>query len=108
LKNLATDMHAILVQDTSTMNGRSYQRPPFPSTWARMQGKGRVFYTSMGHREDVWTSAPFQSVLLGGLNWATGRVNADVTPNITKVAPEANTLPAFPPPPAPKAAPAAK
>lgn len=108
LKNLATDMHAILVQDTSTMNGRSYVRPPFPSTWARMEGRGRVFYTSMGHREDVWSSAPFQSVLLGGLDWATGRVNADVTPNLAKAAPQANLLPEFPAP-APKAAqPAAK
>lgn len=103
LKNLATDMHAILVQDTSGMRGASYERPPFPSTWARMQGRGRVFYTSMGHREDVWLSAPFQSVLIGGLNWATGRVDADVTPNLGKVAPQANVLPAFPPPPPPKA-----
>lgn len=103
LKNIATDMHAILVQDTSTMNGRSYQRAPYPSTWARMQGKGRVFYTSLGHREDVWTSAAFQSLLMGGLNWATGRVDADVKPNLSQAAPKANELPAFPPPPAPKA-----
>lgn len=107
LKNIATDMHAILVQDTSTMTGRSYVRPPFPSTWARMQGKGRVFYTSMGHREDVWSSAPFQAVLMGGINWATGRVEADVTPNLTQAAPQANVLPEFPPQP-PAKAPAAK
>ncbi|MEI6862357.1 MAG: ThuA domain-containing protein, partial [Verrucomicrobiota bacterium] len=67
-----------------------------PSTWARMQGKGRVFYTSMGHRDDVWTNPAFQSVLLGGINWATGRVDADVTPNLDKVAPKANELQAAP------------
>ena len=82
------------------MTGNDYARPPFPSTWARMQGKGRVFYTSMGHREDVWTSAEFQSSLLGGINWATGRVEADVTPNLAKVAPKANELQ---PAPAPRA-----
>src|ERR1043166_2881787 len=26
----------------------------FPIFWAKEYGKGRVFYTSLGHREDVW------------------------------------------------------
>jgi uncharacterized protein len=102
LKNFASDLHVILVQDTSTMDGPSYRRPPFPSTWARMHGKGRVFYTSMGHRDDVWTSPQFQAVLIGGLEWALGRVDADVTPNIDKVTPQANVLPKYVPPPPPK------
>ena len=50
----------------------------------------------MGHREDVWTNPIFQSVLLGGLDWALRRVEADVTPNLAKVAPQANVLPKFP------------
>jgi uncharacterized protein len=99
LKNFASDLHVVLVQDTSTMDGPSYKRLPYPATWARMQGKGRVFYTSMGHRDDVWTNPGFQSVLMGGLNWALGRVDADVTPNIDKVTPEANVLPKFVEPP---------
>jgi type 1 glutamine amidotransferase len=102
LKNFAPDLHVLLVQDTSTMDGPSYKRAPYPATWARMQGKGRVFYTSMGHREDVWTSPEFQSVLMGGLNWALRRVDADVTPNIDKVTPQANVLPKFVEPPAKK------
>ncbi|MCX7824513.1 MAG: ThuA domain-containing protein, partial [Verrucomicrobiae bacterium] len=67
-----------------------YERPPFPCTWARMHGKGSVFYTSMGHREDVWTSKIFRQVLLGGLSWALGRAKADITPNLAQVAPKAN------------------
>jgi type 1 glutamine amidotransferase len=96
MKNFANDMHVVLVQDTSGMNGPMYARPNYPSTWARMYGKGRVFYTNMGHRDDVWTSAMFQSVLLGGINWAIGRTDADVTPNISQVTPEAGVLPAYP------------
>lgn len=95
LKNFTPDMHVILLQDTSTMDGPSYKRPPYPATWARMEGKGRVFYTSMGHRDDVWTNPVFQDLLMGGLNWALGRVNADVTPNLAKAAPGANTLPVW-------------
>jgi len=93
LKNFAPDMHVILVQDTSGMVGNPYARPNYPSTWAHMYGRGRVFYTNMGHRDDVWNSALFQSVLTGGVNWALGRVNADVSPNLQAAAPGAGTLP---------------
>ena len=47
----------------------------------------------MGHREDVWSNPVFQQVLLGGINWVTGRAKADVTPNLEKVTPGASTLP---------------
>lgn len=92
LKNFADDMHVVLLQVTEGMNGRDYDRPNFPSTWARQHDQGRVFYTSMGHREDVWTNKQFQDVLLGGLSWAVGNVDADVTPNLATAAPEAHTL----------------
>ena len=58
-KFLGDDLHVILVQQTEGMQGKNYQRPSFPETWARMQGKGRVFYTSMGHREDVWENPKY-------------------------------------------------
>ena len=93
LKNFAPNLHVLLIQDTSTMKNNMYQRPPYPATWARMHGKGRVFYTSMGHREDIWTNPVFQEVLAGGINWAVGNVKANVKPNIDKVTPKANELP---------------
>jgi uncharacterized protein len=93
LKNFADDLHVILVQDTKGMKNFDYERPNFPATWAHPYKKGRVFYSSMGHRDDVWQSPTFQEVLLGGLAWSLGNVNADVTPNITKVTPEASQLP---------------
>lgn len=99
LKNLAPDMHVLLVQETKGMVGDEYQRPAYPCTWARMHGKGRVFYTSLGHREDIWTSPVYQSLLEGALNWAVGRVQADVTPNLATAAPGANKLPVYVPPP---------
>ena len=99
LIRFAKDLHVILVQDCAGMNKeapadrRCYDRPPFPATWARMHGKGRVFYTSLGHREDVWSSKIFEQILLGGLSWALGRLEADITPNIDQVAPQANEFP---------------
>ena len=71
LKNFADDLHVLLVNETKDMHDKCYQRPPYPASWIRNYGKGRVFYTSMGHREDVWTSPQFQSLgsrrnLVGG------------------------------------------
>jgi type 1 glutamine amidotransferase len=96
LKDFSPDLHVILVQETKDMKGPSYQRPPFPATWARKHGQGRVFYTSMGHRDDVWASSTFQSILLGGLAWAVGNVKADVTPNVAKACPTYQALPPKP------------
>jgi uncharacterized protein len=91
-KNFAKDLHVILVQETKHMQGDCYQRPDFPCTWARMHGKGRVFYTSLGHREDVWTNPFFQAIVQGGMSWTMGNVNHDVKPNIDRVTPKANQL----------------
>ena len=88
----AKDLHVILVQETEGMQGPMYQRPPYPATWARLQGKGRVFYTSMGH-EQIWDSLTFRAVLLGGIAWALGNAEASVTPNIAQVTPGANEMP---------------
>lgn len=93
LKNFSDDLHVILVQDTQGMNGKDYQRPPYPATWARRHEKGRVFYTSMGHREDVWTNSVFQQLLLGALSWAFGDAEFDPQPNIKEVTPGAHVMP---------------
>lgn len=90
LKNFANDLHVILAQDCTGMTGPMYQRGTFPETWARMDGQGRVFYTSMGHREDVWQKPQFQALVLGALNWTSRRIDCDVTPNIATATPEAN------------------
>src|SRR5262249_4560498 len=98
LKNFAPDLHVILVQDTESMTDfpkqdPDYVRPSYPATWARMHQKGRVFFTSMVHKDEVWKSDVFQQLLLGALAWATGNVNADVPANIEKVTPKASDLP---------------
>jgi type 1 glutamine amidotransferase len=88
-KNIAPDMQVIFVQETGSMEEQVYKdRKPYPETWARAQGKGRVFYSSMGHREDVWTNPMFQQILLGGLSWAAGNIQAEVKPNLKEACPD--------------------
>src|ERR1700681_4084376 len=51
----------------------------FAVTWAKMFGKGRVYYTSMGHVEANWDKPEFQHMMTGAIKWAVGLENADVT-----------------------------
>lgn len=104
LKDFTPDLHVLSVIDAPAMKGIEYQRPPYPTTWARMEGKGRVWFTAMGHREDIWTNPTFQKILTGGVQWALGEKRADVPANLKETAPGAMTNPPFPPPAAPKPA----
>ena len=98
LKDFATDMHVILTLDTNGMKGEPYQRPPYPMTWARMHGKGRVFFTAIGDRPENWEIPFFVNLLGGGIRWALGDVNAKVDRNITQAAPGYAVIPPKNPP----------
>lgn len=53
----------------------------YPIAWCRKYGKGRVFYTALGHREDVLESDKFKKHLLGGINWTLKRAKGSEKPN---------------------------
>jgi type 1 glutamine amidotransferase len=93
LKDFRTDLHVILTLDTKGMSGKPYERPPYPMTWARMEGKGRVFYTAIGDRPENWSSPLFVNILGGGIRWAIGDAKASLTQNLTQVAPGYNVIP---------------
>ena len=75
------------------MQDPDYKRPPFPIAWARKEGKGRVYYNAMGHREDIWTSERFHQILAGAVGWATGRADAQLDENMSATTPQAGMLP---------------
>lgn len=71
----------------------------YPISWCKAFGKGRVFYTSLGHREDVWdpntapsfkrenspeVSRAYQKHILGGIQWALGLAKGDAKPQTMK------------------------
>ena len=91
-KNFAKDLHVILLQETLFMKGDVYRRPDYPATWARIHGRGRVFYTSLGHREEVWTDPFFHAVVQAGVGWVMKQFDFDVAPNLDKAAPQAGQL----------------
>jgi hypothetical protein len=106
LRNFAPDLHVLQWIATWSVKNHpggdaGYRRPPYPVTWIRRQGKGRVFFSALGHREDVWEHPLFQSMFLGALDWVIGRKAADTRPNLAQVTPLAAELPPRPAPPAP-------
>ncbi len=76
-------VHDLLVLDRHP-NDRTPGR--YPIAWTRDYGKGRVFYTALGHRKDLWDTDPllkdrknpvataeaFRAHILGGIIWALG------------------------------------
>jgi type 1 glutamine amidotransferase len=53
----------------------------FAVTWAKTYGKGRVYYSTLGHPEDNWDDPRLQQMYLEAIKWAMGLVDADVAPS---------------------------
>lgn len=98
LKDFQSDLRVILTLDTQGMHGACYERAPYPVTWARMHGKGRVFYTAIGDRPENWKNEFFLNLLGGGIRWAIGDVNANVESNLKQAAPGYAEIPPKEPP----------
>jgi type 1 glutamine amidotransferase len=52
----------------------------FAVTWSKMYGKGRVYYSTLGHPQENWDNPAIQKMFTEAIRWATGQINADVTP----------------------------
>ena len=68
-------VHVLLSLDTEKMDVSDLPQikkgGDYPQAWSREFGKGRIFYTSLGHREDVWTTDQmFRAHVLGGIRYA--------------------------------------
>ncbi|MFT4901490.1 MAG: type 1 glutamine amidotransferase [Lentimonas sp.] len=49
--------------------------------WVQSVGKGRVFYTSLGHNHHIYTNPLLLKHYLAGIQFATGDLAADTTPS---------------------------
>jgi type 1 glutamine amidotransferase len=52
----------------------------FAVSWAKMYGKGRVFYTTLGHVESNWDKPEMQKMFIEAIKWSLRLVDADLTP----------------------------
>ncbi len=81
-------VHGLLTLDKSP---QTLVPGDFPVAWCKEVGRGgKLWYTSLGHREDVWTSEAYQKHILGGLKWALNLEKAPAKPggdwNVSKLA----------------------
>lgn len=53
-----------------TVPGQKRTDGDYAVAWTKRQGQGKVFYTSLGHRADVWTDEDFRQHLVEGFLWA--------------------------------------
>jgi type 1 glutamine amidotransferase len=53
----------------------------FAVTWAKSYGKGRVYYSSLGHVPENWDNPALQKMYTEAIKWAMGLVDADTTPH---------------------------
>ncbi len=73
-------VHVLLSLDTEHMDMSKQPNlkrgGDYPQAWTREYGKGRTFYTSLGHRDDIWSDDPvFRAHINGGIRWALGLEN---------------------------------
>jgi hypothetical protein len=52
---------------------RAGEPADLPLAWAKSHGAGRVFYTALGHRDELWRDAAYQQHVLGGIRSVLGR-----------------------------------
>ena len=78
-------LHIILSVDNSSIDiekkGVNRKDKDFAIAWGQEYGKGRSFYTSLGHRKEVWKDERFQQHLIGGLKWAVKRAEGSSAPS---------------------------
>ena len=51
-----------------------------PLAWARMYGKGRVFYSSLGHATETWDNRDVAQMYFEAIKWCLGLTAGDATP----------------------------
>ena len=47
--------------------------------WSKMYGKGRVFYSSLGHTNEAWEKPDVQKMYLEAVKWAMRRTEGSTT-----------------------------
>jgi len=84
VKNFSRDKSRVLLRlDTSKLpaNDRLLSKSgDFPLAWAKMYGKGRVFFGSFAHDAKTWDNPDVYHMYFEAIRWALGLVDGDATP----------------------------
>jgi len=53
----------------------------YPLAWAKMYGKGRVFYGSFAHSSETWDNKDIQQMYFEAIKWSLGLSDAELKPH---------------------------
>ncbi|HWT52302.1 MAG TPA: ThuA domain-containing protein, partial [Caulobacter sp.] len=74
-----TKVRVLQALDFSDM---ALKRPWFvPITWTRQIGRGRVFFTNLGHTPSTWDDPRYRAQILDAIRWTAHRTPGAATPN---------------------------
>jgi len=76
----------LVVLDETTYQGGT-MGPDHPVSWCHRMGKGRVWYTALGHTEASFSEPLFLSHLLGGIQLVAGAKPAEFSPDGVAISP---------------------
>ena len=79
-------VHVLLSLDASKLN---YENNPrvhrtdhdFAVAWSKMYGKGRVFYSTLGHTEESWNDPDIRKMYFEAIKWVLGMTEGSTTPH---------------------------
>ncbi|MBP2708702.1 carbohydrate-binding protein, partial [Microbispora sp. RL4-1S] len=76
--NPRANVHVLQTLDESSYSGGNMGDHPI--TWCHPQGSGRSFYTGLGHTNESYAETNFRNLLVGGIKYAAGAVQANCAP----------------------------
>ncbi|MEO6801733.1 MAG: ThuA domain-containing protein [Granulicella sp.] len=76
--------HVILRLDVSHLDMTGplvhHHDQDFPLAWAKTYGKGRVYYSALGHDPSTWDDRAVEQMYLEAIKWALRLTDADIAP----------------------------
>jgi len=79
-----TERRFLLALDTTKLSdigkGNRKDKGPYPVAWLSTYDKGRTFYCSLGHREEIYWNPTILQHYLAGIQYALGDLDVDATP----------------------------
>jgi type 1 glutamine amidotransferase len=92
-KNWSRDkVNVLLSLDASKLNYANNPRihradHDFPVAWSKMYGKGRVFYSTLGHTEESWEDPDVRTMYFEAVKWALGMTEGSTASHPRPAAP---------------------
>ena len=76
-------LRVLLTVDNNSIDAGKGKRQDrdYAIAWIQQYGQGRVFYSSLGHREEIYGNPAVMQFYLDGIQYAIGDLSADATPS---------------------------